>query len=346
MNKMTVNSKAFNHFIKSLFTAIVGNQSYYYPIIHSTKKKKDKSLDVKKEFKIKIIFKVCLLTSFLGLFEIIWYLNNNPSYKMKHAILLLSSYGIDYLNNFLSQFNNDKRFDIFIHYNNITKIDIEKGKEITKSNIKYLNYKYESARFSIGMVEVMYLLLYQAYKNYNYDYYHFFSESCYFIKSLDEFYNFFQVNNKKNYVTNVLFDTFYYKNKKNKLYKGSQWMSIHKKLVKAILKKKYLFYKYKKEIKKGKIIIWDGSFDEFIIQHIISHDLCNGKNKKYKLITNNLRYIRWNNCSTIYCPNFLNIDNVSEKEIQFIKENFFIIRKINYKDKKAIQLINKLKDLS
>ena len=44
---------------------------------------------------------------------------------MKHAILLLSSYGINYLNNFLSQFNNDKRFDIYIHIDGNTKIDIK-----------------------------------------------------------------------------------------------------------------------------------------------------------------------------------------------------------------------------
>ena len=41
--------------------------------------------------------------------------NNTSLSKMKHVILLLSSYGIDYLNNFLYQFNNDSRFDIYIH---------------------------------------------------------------------------------------------------------------------------------------------------------------------------------------------------------------------------------------
>ena len=38
---------------------------------------------------------------------------NNSNKTMKHAILLLSSYGISYMNNILSQFNNDKRFDIY-----------------------------------------------------------------------------------------------------------------------------------------------------------------------------------------------------------------------------------------
>ena len=38
--------------------------------------------------------------------------DNNKNKIMKHAILLLSSYGINYMNNVLSQFNNDQRFDI------------------------------------------------------------------------------------------------------------------------------------------------------------------------------------------------------------------------------------------
>ena len=44
---------------------------------------------------------------------------------MKHAILLLSSYGIDYLNHFLKQFNNDNRFDIYINIDGKTKKDLD-----------------------------------------------------------------------------------------------------------------------------------------------------------------------------------------------------------------------------
>ena len=54
---------------------------------------------------------------------------NNSNSTMKHAILLLSSYGINYMNNFLSQFNNDKRFDIYIHIDGQSKIDIENNKK-------------------------------------------------------------------------------------------------------------------------------------------------------------------------------------------------------------------------
>ena len=48
---------------------------------------------------------------------------------MKHAILLLSSYGIEYLNNFLGHFNNDKWYDIYIHLDGKTKSDIDNKRQ-------------------------------------------------------------------------------------------------------------------------------------------------------------------------------------------------------------------------
>ena len=78
---------------------------------------------------------------------------------MMQALLLLSSYGINYINNFLSQFNNDKRFDIFIHLDRKSKSDFENHKKIIKSNIKYIKHLYEFKRFSIQMADVMVNLL-------------------------------------------------------------------------------------------------------------------------------------------------------------------------------------------
>ena len=273
---------------------------------------------------------------------------NNVLYttNMKHAILLLSSYGIKYLNNFLRQFNNDKRYNIYIHYDGKTKKDIDRKKKILNSNIKYCQHKYKAKRFSIEMVDSMYELLSIAYKNDNYDYYHFFSESCYLIKSLDKFYNFFVDNNLNSYFSYNKNNYYLYKNQSNLLYKGSQWMSLHKNIVKKVLDNKDLYNKYKNEIKNNTIIINFGAIDEFIIQNMIIHDICNEKPKKYNVINYNLRFTRWNDCNNIYCPNFLNIDNVSEYEINKIKENYLIIRKINYKDIKAIKLVYKLKNLS
>ena len=101
------------------------------------------------------------------------------------------------------------------------------------------------------------------------DFYHFFSESCYLVKSLDYIYNFF-INNKLNsYVKHYLHNKFLYNNQSNLLYKGSQWMSLNHEIVKKLLKRKDLFIKYKKEIKKGIIKIKNGAPDEFIFQNII-----------------------------------------------------------------------------
>ena len=123
-----------------------------------------------------------------------------PFNNMKHAILLLSSYGIDYLNNFLAQFNNDKRFDIYIHLDGKSKMDVDNHSKIIISNIKYLGHIKNPKRFSIEMVDVMYELLIIANKAHYYDYYHFLSESCYLVKSLNKFYNFFVKNNLNSYL--------------------------------------------------------------------------------------------------------------------------------------------------
>lgn len=269
-------------------------------------------------------------------------INNND---MKHAILLLASYGIDYLNNFLEQFNNDTRFDIYIHIDGKTKIDIDNNKTIIKSNIKYYNHSFKSERFSLGMGDAMYELLFIASKNYEYDYYHIMSESCYFTDSLDEFYNFFVNNNLNSYINFYKDNQFLFDGKPNLLYKGSQWMSIHKNIVNKLLKVTDIYNIYKEQIKNGTIVLAEGAFDEFAFQNLIITNICNGKPQSCNVYNNNLRFVRWHCKRTnIYCPNYLNIDNVSEEEIKYIKLHSFIIRKINYKDPKAMELIEKLKN--
>ena len=222
-----------------------------------------------------------------------------------------------------------------------TKNDIDNGRKIIKSNIKYRNHLYKSKRYSFEMVKVMYLLLSKSNKKDKYKYYHFFSDSCYLVKSLDEFYNFFNGNNsyfsfhKNNYSI--------YHNKSNIIYKGSQWMSLHKTIVNEVLKRKYLFSQYEEEINNGTLIIHAGAFDEHIIQNIIISDICNCNPKKYNIENKSIRYIRWHNCHKEHCPNYLNIDNVNEKEINNIKNNFLIIRKIKFKDSKSRELLKKIR---
>ena len=230
---------------------------------------------------------------------------NNSNITMKHAILLLSSYGINYMNNFLSQFNNDKRFDIYIHIDGQSKIDIENDKKITKSKIKYIKHLFKSEKYSSKMVDAMSELLIKANKTDNYDYFHYFSDSCYLIKTLDDFYQFFIRNNNKSYMTFYLDKNFLYKNQSFILYKGSQWMSLHNSIVHKLLDKFNLIHKYKEAIKNKTIKLLLGAPDEFIIQHIIVNDICKGKPQEFNLINNNLRFIRWKGCDKIYCPNYL-----------------------------------------
>ena len=273
--------------------------------------------------------------------------NNSTSNKMKHAILVLSSYGLDYLNNFLYQFNNDSRFDIYIHLAGKSQFDFENGETLINSNIKYLNYLHHSKRFSIKMVDAMYDIMSIAHSKYNYDFYHFFSESCYLVRSLDYIYNYFFNNKLNSYVHHFRQNDFLYNNQKNLLYKGSQWMSLNYEIVKKLIKRKDLFIKYKKEIKKGIIKLINGAPDEFFFQHIIVKDICEEKPDKCNVTINNLRFIRWRNCNKKgNCPNYLDISNVSEEEINDIMKYSFVIRKINYKNPKAIELINKIKSLS
>jgi len=95
-------------------------------------------------------------------------------------------------------------------------------------------------------------------------------------------------------------------------------MSINSNIVNKLLKRKDLYKKYKKEIKKGIIKIIDGAPDEFILQHIIIKDICKGTPQKCNVKYNNLRFVRWRNCNKEYCPNFLNVSNESEEEINYI----------------------------
>lgn len=131
------------------------------------------------------------------------------------------------MNNVLSQFNNDKRFDIYLYIDGQSKNDIENNKTITKSNIKYIKHLFKSKPFSFEMVDVMLEILNIDNKTDNYDYFHYFSDSCYLIKTLDEFYQFFIKNNNKSYMNYFLSKYIFYNNQSFIMYKGSQWMSLH-----------------------------------------------------------------------------------------------------------------------
>ena len=261
---------------------------------------------------------------------------------MKHAILLLSSYGLDYLINFLDQFKNDQRYDIFIHIDGKSKLDFDNHRKIITSNIKYIGHIYEIKRCSLEMVYAMYELLFIAYNTSKYDYFHFFSESCYFVKSLDEFYNFFNNNNFKSYIRYSKINKVLYKNVSETFIWGSQWMSLHSNIVKKLLDNKDIYNYIKNKNGNIKMPLIYKFPEESVLHNIIVNYICKGNAEKCNITNKNLRYIRFNGTNSH--PDELNLDNVSKKEINFIVLNCFIIRKINYKDLKALKLIKAIKE--
>ena len=292
-----------------------------------------------------ILYKILTIISFCLLWsnKIINKSHDNNKI-MKHAILLLSSYGINYMNNFLSQFHNDKRFDIYIHLDDQSKRDVENNKTIIKFNIKYINHLYKSEKYSIEMVDTVFELLSIADKTSNYDYFHYFSDTCYLITTLEEFYNFFEKNNKKSYVPFKLENNFLLNNISSILYKGTQWLSLHKSIANKLLESINIFDMYKEGIKNGTIKLIRGAPDELIFTQIIINDICKRKPERFNVINKDLRYVKWENCNTEYCPNYLDLFHVSDEEKEFIKkDNYLIIKKIDIKNYNAINLVNILK---
>ena len=116
-------------------------------------------------------------------------------------------------------------------------------------------------------------------------------------------------------------------------------MSLHNNIVKKLINNKDLYEKYKAEIKNKIIQTKKGAPDECIFHNIIIRDICMGIPKNYNIINNNLRFIKWRKGEN--SPIYLDVDNVSEDEINYIKSKMLIIRKIDYKNPKGIKLINK-----
>ena len=121
-------------------------------------------------------------------------------------------------------------------------------------------------------------------------------------------------------------------------------MSLHNNIVKKLLINKDLYAKYRVEIKNKIIRTRKGAPDECIFHNIIIRDICFGIPKKYNIINNNLRFIKWTIGKS--SPNYLIVDNVSKEEINYIKAKSLIIRKINSKNVKAIKLISILNNSS
>ena len=79
---------------------------------------------------------------------------------------MLFQYGLNYLNNFLYQYNNEYRFNIYIHISGKSQIDLIMVGHIN-SNIKYINYIHNFLKFSIEMLNSIYDFMSFANSKYN-----------------------------------------------------------------------------------------------------------------------------------------------------------------------------------
>lgn len=283
---------------------------------------------------------------------------------MKHAILILSSYGIDYLAENIKQYSEYQDiFDIFVHVDGKTYLDIkEKRKEegitavdyITKltgmSNIKHIGHEYNSKRFSFELILSEIYLFRRAIEFGTYQAYHITSESCFFYKDIDIFLDFYKRNPDINLIgLENLGDRNIY-NEKTGIktpYKGPQWFSLSHKTLNRIIEAE-LFEKIYDDWKNGLIEnpnrLW-GAFDELVLQTYIANLILSDINVENFWQS---RYILWGDVGyslRIGSPNTLKMgileSNVKLNEWELT--NSFWCRKIDYKKEDSVEFLNYLK---
>lgn len=260
------------------------------------------------------------------------------------AILLLAHKGIEYIDYFCSQFNNDERFNIFIHIDINTKIsesDIVYIK--SKHNIvKEIISKHTGTYFGMDLIDAEIELMKLASKN-KYNYYHMMSEQCFITTSLDKFYNYFNNSNKEHLDIQKDKEGWQIINlEKNYRYAGSQWWSLTNDCVLWILDKlntTNYYNDFKTELEKYnngrkiRIIAADETFFTNIVM-VYENDFIFYNNKRYYDFTWPL--IDWSH------PHPL----IIEKLDKYISEgilNSIIIRKIDFTDKECLYLLEYIK---
>ena len=279
---------------------------------------------------------------------------------MKHAILILSSYGIDYLVNNIRQYAKYQDvFDIFIHVDGKTYSDIKIAYEnkainiveyvsdwANMSNIKYVGHEYSGWRFSFELVLMEMHLFKRAIENGGYNTYHLTSDSCYLYKDIDVFLDFFGKNPDTNLIglgmefKKEIFDESLGLEKK---YKSSQWLSLSHKTLSKIIETN-LFDKIYQDWRNGLIDSpnYEGAYDEVVLQTYIANHIFNNINEENFW---QARYVLWADASPIGSPNTLDI-NLLERDIELDEwelNNAFWCRKIDYKNEKSMNFLNYLK---
>lgn len=266
---------------------------------------------------------------------------------MKLAILLISSYGIDALNACLSQFENDTDIDVYIHSDGNTLNDLNENRTYTATNVKSCEHVYVGRLFSADLLRISWYLLEKAYNSgIDYDYYIIMSDSCRFIKPLNEVKSFFE-NNTTTYIeawSRYIDTCFKYADGSCKCSKGSQWITIYKSIVKIILTLKDKFEQYIKEVHDNTIICIGGAIDEFVFNQLIMNDICHFDEnliKKYNIDTyNSIRYAAWNGGDHL---EILTMENFLQHK-HAITSNTLICRKFDHTNPSSMELLNRLKN--
>lgn len=278
---------------------------------------------------------------------------------MKHAILILSSYGMDYLVENIKQYSEYQDiFDIFVHVDGKTYEDILShsvsgfrqyvGKLTEMNNIKYVGHEYQAKRYSFELLLSEFHLFRRAIETDTYCMYHIVSESCYLYKDKDIFLDFFKENPDTNLIglemlSENIFDE---KTGIKNVYKGPQWLSLSHKILSKIIKK-HLFERICNDWENGLISKPDGSgaIDEIVLHTYIVNFIIDDMEKETHFHS---RFILWgdygektNNGS----PNTLSTDflkkgiEMSEYELK----NSFWCRKIDYKNPESKNFLKYLK---
>lgn len=194
---------------------------------------------------------------------------------MKHAICLLCCKDIVYIEEFLKQFQDDDNFYFFIHYHNAIDDTINYLKD-KYSNIKYIVNKFDTRRFSKGLVKAELDLYEQALKCEEIEYFHLFSECCYLICSTKYFNDFFEKYKGLDFIDYVEFTGVPYN-------KASQWKSLKRETVEKLIDyKSYTLDKLEKCYP-----FKTGAYDEYIIPTVLFDKI------RPECFMGNLRFIRW-----------------------------------------------------
>lgn len=258
------------------------------------------------------------------------------------AILLLAHKGIDYIDNFCSQFTDD--FNIYIHYDKKLKLS---NTDINMLQTKYPNIRhvfsqYSGEYFGMSLIDAEIELLKIAIKDNENTYFHLMSEQCYLIINPKIFVEYF--NNSTLNFMEFEYDKEGWQiiSKEHDLrWAGSQWWSLSKHAVEwilNILETTHYYTMFETDLsaynygRKIRIIAADETFFTNMFK-LYNNDFEFEHNKRYYDFTWPL--IDWSH------PHLLVIDKIQ----QYINENIignFICRKIDFKNNQCMQLLQQI----